>query len=87
MKGWFNRLLCRIFGHRVYQEVYARSCAEIQATSGCRHRRRYYVIRHRYCGRCGMTEHEVISAPMRRTEMLSQGWFIEEGPTEEPSAN
>lgn len=82
MKEKFNRLLCRIFGHKLYEEVYAVRCDRLFGTivDGIqKHKRKYLyiVFRDLNCRRCGviMTWH---SKPMRRSELLKRGWFIEQ---------
>ena len=74
MKHTINKLLCRLFGHTLYEEEYA----ERRTTYRHRHPIYFYRIIHRtYCPRCGFEVQEVRSRWMRRSEMLKEGWFIE----------
>lgn len=67
-------LKCRLFGHRNYEEVFAErtiryfpnKCLPI-----------YNVVRELRCDRCGKVRREVLRSGLRRSQLLKEGWFIE----------
>lgn len=74
-----KKLICKIFGHKMFKEVYAVRCDRIWGfpESGSKKANRLWrVIDMETCERCGKG-HEAYSSPLRRSEMLKRGWFIE----------
>ena len=75
-----KKLICRIFGHRLVTEVYAVRCDHIfgpPVSKGKKTERLWRVFTEKVCDRCGEREIISISEPLRRSEMLKRGWFIE----------
>ena len=64
-----KKLICRLFGHEVVEEVYVTTAGKP---------RMYYVCREEKCLRCGKTISFQMSDPKRRSTLLQEGWFIEE---------
>lgn len=83
IKKWWRKWLCRHFCHKYVEEVYAQDLRQMWGElDGLRlptKKPLYDVMRRCYCERCGHDEIEEISKPMRRSELLKQGWFIENG--------
>lgn len=75
MKRFFKRLICRIFGHKRYREVFAESYV-----AGYKHgivKVRYNIFEHTFCERCGDYSYKLIAGGLSRAQMLKEGWFVE----------
>lgn len=78
IKKHIKDLICKHFGHKDFEEVYATPCKHLfgyPASGSDRH----YIIFHAFrCERCGRTilNH---SHPMRRSELLKNEWFLTKG--------
>lgn len=64
----FNKITCKIFGHKTFQEVYVVKCGKFH----------YQVVREVRCVRCGKTISFQMTEPKRRSTLLQEGWFLEE---------
>ena len=71
-----KKLICRLFGHRDFEEVYA-----VKRISFGNHNpeqgRKYDIIYDIRCSRCGRIERRVLRGNASRAELLKEGWFIE----------
>lgn len=75
IKERMKRGICRLFGHRNYEEVFAErtirflpnKCLPI-----------YNVVRELRCDRCGKIYREVLRSGLHRAQLLKEGWFIEQ---------
>ena len=63
-----KKIICKIFGHKTFEEVYA--------VRICGHKPLYVVVEETRCERCGEIVRRSESKPMRRSELLKNGWFI-----------
>lgn len=77
LKQKIKKWQCRLFGHKLYEEVYCTPTSHFFGKDFPRSQYYYVVIRHVYCERCGMEHTEFISRPMRRSDLLREGWFIQ----------
>lgn len=66
-----KKFICKIFGHKTINEVYAVRIS--------RRKPLYVVVDETKCERCGEIVQRSESKPMRRAEMIRNGWFIVEG--------
>lgn len=62
-----QRLLCKLFGHKMYVEKFAQRGWD----------NRYTIYERKYCDRCGYVHNEIIKNGISRAQMLKDGWFIE----------
>ena len=78
MKKRINKWLCKHFGHKTFEEVYAVRSDNLFGFPESNSKKAKYLYRifiDERCERCGAIKHK-ISEPMRRSEILKQGWFI-----------
>ena len=79
IKQRINEWLCKYFGHKVVDEVYAVRCDNMFGFPESNSKKAKYLYRIfmvERCERCGAVKH-TITSPMRRTELLKQCWFIQ----------
>ena len=69
-----KKFICKIFGHKTIDEVYAVRMYGRKPL--------YVVVNETRCERCGEIIRRSKSKPMRRSELLKNGWFIMEGGAE-----
>lgn len=74
MKVFFKRLVCRVFGHRDYEEIFAERTVRYFPRKQLPV---YMVVRELRCERCGEVHREVLRSGLHRSQMLKEGWFIE----------
>lgn len=77
LKQKYKKWLCRLFGHKLYDEVYCTPTSNFFGTDFPRSKYYYVVVRRVYSERCGEVHTEFMSRPMRRSELLREGWFIQ----------
>ena len=74
-----NKLICKHFGHKTFVEAYAAArCDTLFGFPESNSKKGKYLYRifiDERCERCGAIKRN-ISEPMRRSELLKQGWFI-----------
>ena len=74
-----KKLICKIFGHKMFKEVYAVRCNKFcgfpESTSK-KASKLWRIVEKEICERCGES-YVAYSSPLRRSEMLKRGWFIE----------
>lgn len=78
IKQRINEWICAHFGHKIVEEVYAVRCDKLFGFPESNSKNAKYLYRvftDERCERCGAIETN-ISEPMRRSELLKQGWFI-----------
>lgn len=75
MKTQLKRWLCRIFGHRNYEEVFAERTIRYFTR---KQKPIYRVVRELRCDRCGEVHREELRSGIRRSQLLKEGWFIEQ---------
>lgn len=78
IKKRINKWLCDHFGHKTFKEVYAVRCDELFGFPESNSEKAKYLYRvfiDERCERCGYIT-TIVSEPMRRSELLKQGWFI-----------
>ena len=78
IKQRINRCICKYFGHKTVEEIYAVRCDNLFGFPESNSKKAKYLYRifiDERCERCGAIKSN-ISEPMRRTELLKQGWFI-----------
>lgn len=78
IKQRINEWLCRHFGHKAFEDVYAVRCDRLFGFPESNSKKAKYLYRifiDERCERCGVIKRK-ISEPMHRTELLKQGWFI-----------
>lgn len=63
-----KKIICKIFGHKTFDEVYA---VRISGSKPL-----YVVVDETKCERCGEITRRSVCRPMRRSELLKNGWFI-----------
>ena len=78
MKRFFKRLICRIFGHKMYVEKYAERYYFKYKKGKGRGGHRYSVIESNVCERCGKRTVNDVRTNISRSQMLHDGWFIED---------
>lgn len=66
--------MCRLFGHRMYEEIFAERFFRFFYKGGAP---LYNVIQEHRCDRCGKCERKVLRSNIRRSQLLKEGWFIE----------
>lgn len=77
MKQKFRKLVCKVFGHRVYTEKFAVRCNWLWVHHGFTPR--YDIVERTVCERCGhVVSYKVLVEGISRAQMLKEGWFIEE---------
>ena len=79
IKQRVNEWLCKHFGHRIIEEVYAVRCDNLFGFPESNSKKAKYLYRvciDERCERCGDVK-RTITSPMRRTELLKQCWFIQ----------
>lgn len=76
IKKRIKDLICKYFGHKEFEEVYATPCKNLVEYPISD--RRYIIVHAFCCERCGRTilNH---SRPMHRSELLKTGWFLTQG--------
>ena len=74
MKQTIKKWMCRLFGHRMYEEVYAERVYGWFFKGAPL----YNVVRSHTCERCGKTHRRVLCSGIRRSQLLKEGWFIEQ---------
>ena len=77
IKQSINEWICKHFGHKIIEEVYAVRCDKLWGfpESNKKAKYLYRIVKDERCQRCGAIKRN-ISAPMRRSEMLKKGWFL-----------
>ena len=73
-----NKWICKHYGHKTFEEVYVVRCDELFGLPESNSKKAKYLYRvfiDERCERCGAIKRN-ISEPMRRSELLKQGWFI-----------
>lgn len=77
IKQSINEWICKHFGHKIIEEVYAVRCDKLWGfpESNKKAKYLYRIVKDERSNRCGAIKRN-ISAPMRRSEILKQGWFI-----------
>ena len=78
IKQRINEWICKHFGHKTFEEVYAVRCDNLFGFTESNSKNAKYLYRifiDERCERCGNII-RTITSPMRRTELLKQGWFI-----------
>ena len=73
-----NKWICKYFGHKTFEEVYAVRCDTLFGFLESNSKKAKYLYRvfiDERCERCGAIK-RTITPPMRRSELLKQGWFI-----------
>lgn len=75
MKQTLKRWMCRLFGHRMYEEVYAE---RLHRFSQSRHTPLYNVVVEHRCDRCGECDRTILRFCIRRSQLLKEGWFFEQ---------
>lgn len=83
IKERIKKLMCRCFGHNEFEEVYAERCDHLwgfemptDPKTGMGSKLHYIVFTKTECKRCGETIVHQETRPMRRAELLKEGWFI-----------
>ncbi len=66
--------MCRLFGHRMYEEVFAERIHRIFQRG---HPPLYNVVQEHRCDRCGKYDRKILRSNIRRSQLLKEGWFIE----------
>lgn len=66
-----KKLICKCFGHELIEEAYAEK-------TGLSHSQKYQICKEVKCLRCGKTISFKMSDPKSRTQLLQEGWFIED---------
>lgn len=66
-----SKVTCKILGHKIVEETYA-------TRLGHPTKPLYAVIHELRCERCGEEIKFEMTEPMRRNELLKQGWFLED---------
>lgn len=62
-----KKIICKIFGHALIEEVYAVRVGE----------KHFRVVKEIKCLRCGKTTSSQMTEPKRRSVLLQEGWFLE----------
>ena len=78
IKQRINEWICKHFGHKTFEEIYAVRCDKLFGFSESNSKKAKFLYRvfiDERCHRCGAIKLN-ISEPMRRSELLKQGWFI-----------
>ena len=78
IKQRINEWICKHFGHKTFEEVYAVRCDNLFGFTESNSKNAKYLYRifiDERCHRCGAIKRN-ISEPMRRSQLLNQGWFI-----------
>lgn len=75
MKERLKRWICRLAGHRNYEEVFAERTTRFLPNKCLPI---YNVVREIRCDRCGKVHREVLRSGLRRSQLLKEGWFIEQ---------
>ena len=78
IKQRINQLICKYFGHKTVEEIYAVRCDNLFGFPESNSKKAKYLYRifiDERCERCGVINRS-ISSPMRRSELLKHGWFI-----------
>lgn len=78
IKQIINEWICKHFGHKTVEEVYAVRCDKLWGYPESNSKKPKYLYRvciDERCNRCRAMKRN-ISEPMRRSELLKQGWFI-----------
>lgn len=78
IKQRINEWICKYFGHKTFEEIYAVRCDNLfcfPESNSKKAKFLYRVFIDERCHRCGAIKRK-ISYPMRRSELLKQGWFI-----------
>ncbi|WP_304726850.1 hypothetical protein [uncultured Alistipes sp.] len=74
MKKLLKEWRCRLFGHRMYEEVFAERRYSFVARSRMP---LYRVVREHRCDRCDKCDRKILRSDIRRSQLLKEGWFIE----------
>lgn len=77
MKERIKKLMCRLFGHKMFYEVYAVPTDKLFGYDAPRKGNLYIVFERHVCDRCGHSTITQLTPPLHRSELLRQGWFIE----------
>lgn len=82
IKQWIKEKICKYFGHDEFEEVFAERCDNlfgynmpIDPKTGLGSGKHYIVFHQFTCRRCGRIMSSE-SRPMRRSQMLKDGWFL-----------
>lgn len=75
MEKRLKRWICRLFGHRNYEEVFAERTIRYFSRKQLPV---YMVVRELRCDRCGEVHREVLRSGLHRSQLLKEGWFIEQ---------
>lgn len=75
MKERLKRWICRLAGHRNYEEVFAERTTRFLPNKCLPI---YNVVREIRCDRCGKVHREVLRSGLHRSQLLKEGWFIEQ---------
>ena len=78
IKQIINEWICKHFGHKTFEEVYAVRCDTLFGFPERNSKKAKYLYRvfiDERCERCGYIK-RTITKPMSRSELLKHGWFI-----------
>lgn len=78
MRKRINKLFCRWFGHKIFVEIYATPTSELWGFPYPQRKNLYIVFERHVCERCGYTTIRQLTPPLHRSDLLKQGWFIEQ---------
>lgn len=79
LKKWWNKWLCRHFGHIEVIEIYVIDHSVKLKKFGFR-RNLYMVVQDTVCARCGkLLDRKYLTGPISRAQLLHDGWFVEKG--------